>query len=351
MDIFDDLKYMMKPKNIRLLSEKMIIRIIENFFFSMFEYKNFPDSIPRNVAERILIYNGCIAGLKLSEEEANRYNVGLYSGRDVVAPAQPAEEPDFYGMGSKFIVTSGNGYCKTFKPDEIAIGWNNASYSTLKLIIYNTAHDIFTALSALRAGVNYTKHHPIYKSADDKEKAALNELWDKIQTEDDKLTITSTNILETLLTGGQIDENARVINLTDPRLADKIQYVSKCIDDYMRWFLGLYGQTVQGNGKLAQQTVDEVNGQTSSSFILPNDMLHERKLWVERLKKLEIIPEDADIDFSNAWKVEEIKYQKEADINEDGEVEGIEEPIVEPEVPRETSEETKDEEEKEDKDE
>lgn len=351
MNIFDDLKYMLKPKNLRLFSEKAIVRIIENFFFSMFEYKNFPDSIPRNIAERILIYNGCIAGLKLSEADANRYNVGLYSGRDVVAPAQPAEDPDFYGLGSKFIVTSGNGFCKTFKPEEIAIGWNNSSFSTLKIIIYTCAHDIYNALSALRSGIRYTKQHPIYKAQDDKERAALAELWEKVDNEDEKLTITSQNILEQLLTQGQTSEDNRRIDLTDPKLADKLQYVSKCIDDYMRWFLGLYGQTIQGNGKMAQQTVDEVNGQTSSSFILPNDMLHERKLWLERLKALEIVPEDADIDFSAAWKTEEIKYQKEADIDENGEVEelGEEAQIEEAEVSRETSEEVTETEEKEDK--
>lgn len=352
MDIFDDLKYMAKPKNLKLLSEKAIIRMIENFFFSMFEYKNFPDSIPRNLAERILIYNGCIAGVKLSEADATKYNTGLFSGRDVVAPAQPADAPDFYGIGSKFIVTSGNGYNKIFKPDEIAIGWNNSSYSSLKWIIYSIAHDIFGALSALRAGVTYTKQHPIYKAQDDKERAALAELWEKVQSEDEKLTITSQNILEQILVGGQIDENSRVINLTDPKLADKIQYVSKCIDDYMRWFLGLYGQAVDGNGKLAQQTVAEVEGATSSSFILPNDMLHERKLWLEKLKVLEIVPEDADIDFSSAWKVEQVKYQREADIDENGELEELDPTGEDGEVVEtETTEETKEEEKEEDKDE
>lgn len=351
MNIFDDLKYMAKPKNLRILSEGFIRRIIENFFFSMFKYENFPDSMPRNLCERILIYNGCIAGLKLSDTDAKKYNTGLYAGNAVVAPAQPAGDPDFYGIGSNFIVTSGNGFCEEFKPDKIAIGWNNSSFSSLSLIIFNVAHDIYTALSSLRSGVRYTKQHPIYKAANDIEKAALSELWKQVQDEDEKLSITSTNILEQLLTGGNITEESRVINLTDPKLADKIQYVSKVIDDYMRWFLGLYGQTIQGNGKLAQQTVDEVNGQTSSSFILPNDMLHERREWLERLKALEIVPEDASIDFSDAWKTEEVKYKAEADIDQNGEIEEIGEPdanVSHETSDSETKEEEKTEEDKED---
>ena len=102
-----------------------------------------------------------------------------------------------------------------------------------------------------------------------------------------------------------------------------MQYIAKTVDDYLRWCCGLYGQNIQGNGKLAQQTVDEVNGQTSFSFVLPNDMLYQRKQWLERMKELNLVSEDADIDFSRAWKVEEVKYEKEADINEDGDIEEV----------------------------
>lgn len=339
MNIFDDLKYMSKPKNIRLLSEKFFQRMIENFFFSMFKYKSFPDSMPQEILERIFIYNGCIAGLKLTDAEASKYNSGMYAGNSVAAPAQPAEDPDFYGLGSEFIVTSANGYCKTFKPNEIAIGWNNSSYSSCRVIIYHCAHDIYEALSALRAGIKYTKQHPVYKAIDDKERAVMQELWNKVQNEDDQLTVTSYNIMEAMLQEAGGNDN-RVINLTDPILADKLQYVSKVIDDYMRWFLGLYGQTIQGNGKMAQQSVAEVNGQTSSSFILPNDMLYQRRKWLEKLKALEIVPEDAEIDFSTAWKVEEVKYEKEADIDENGNVEEVEQTDIETETETDTETET-----------
>jgi hypothetical protein len=73
---------------------------------------------------------------------------------------------------------------------------------------------------------------------------------------------------------------------------------------------------VQGGNKLAQESVDEVNGYTSTSFILPNDMLYQRKLWLDKMKALQLVPEDAEIDFSTVWKVEEIKYKKEAEAEE-----------------------------------
>jgi hypothetical protein len=121
-----------------------------------------------------------------------------------------------------------------------------------------------------------------------------------------------------------------------------LQYITKVVDDYMRWCFGLYGQTIQGNGKLAQQSVDEVNGQTSTSFILPNDMLYQRRLWLDRMKAKGFVPETAEIDFSTAWKVEEVKYQKEADVDENGDLEEVQpesEPESEPESQPETQQE------------
>jgi hypothetical protein len=78
-------------------------------------------------------------------------------------------------------------------------------------------------------------------------------------------------------------------------------------------------------------------------------MLYQRKLWLERMKAKGLIPETADIDFSKAWKVEEVKYQKEADIDENGELEEVqpdEEPETQPDEEPETQPEGQPEEQK-----
>jgi len=324
MNIFEDLKFMAKPKYAKWSYERMIRSMIENFFFSMFEYKNFPDSLPKNLCERILLYNTCIGTIKLSDADAKRYNNGLFKGNVVAGPSSPADVPDFYGIGTKFILTSGNGYCGTFDPEDIAIGFNNSNYSGMRKFIYFLSSDFCNALASLRSAIKYTKNHPIYKAQDDKERDALNQLWHKIQDDNGEspdLSITSTNVLlESLLENGERVESNRVLNLSQPELANQIQFISKSVDDLLRWSMSLFGQAIQGNGKLAQQTVDEVNGQTSSSFILPNDMLYQRRLWVERMKERGMLPDDATIDFSAAWKVEEIKYRKEAEIENTGDL-------------------------------
>ena len=320
MNILEDLKRLRKVPFTKLALQSYIIDIMENFFYSMFEYKDFPDSMPKEYAERYLIWYGCTAADKVPES----YNKGLYKGSPVFLHAQPSEDPDVYGIGSRCIVTSANGYCETKEFDEIAFGWNNSAHTNLSEFIALSSEAIANALLTVRNDVAYAKNHPIYKARDDKEKGALNAYWKKVKDSDgqDDLAIASPNILDEVLEGqGTASQN--VINLSDPLTSDKLQYITKVVDDYMRWCFGLYGQAIQGNGKLAQLSVDEVNGQTSTSFILPNDMLYQRRLWLKRMKAKGFVPESADIDFSTAWKVEEVKYQKEADIDDNGELEEV----------------------------
>lgn len=324
MNILEDLKALRKSKFNVINIQSYIIQIMENFFYSMFDYKNFPKSMPKEYAERYLIWYGEVAAGKVPEE----YNKGIYKGEAVFLHSNTAGGDDgvgldIYGLGNQVIVTGCNGFNDVAGFDKYAVGFNNSAHKSLRKFIILSSEAISKALLSLRSGIDYSKNHPIYKARDDKEQAALKEYWKKVQNNDDELAIASNNIWDDLIESEGNVKVDKVINLSDPELADKLQYIAKTVDDYLRWCCSLYGQNIQGNGKLAQQTVDEVNGQTSFSFVLPNDMLYQRKQWLERMKELNLVPEDADIDFSRAWKVEEVKYEKEADINEDGDIEEV----------------------------
>ena len=320
MDILNDIKGLRKLPFTKTALKNYIVDVMENFFYSMFDYKSFPDSMPKEYAERYLIWYGSAAADKIPET----YNNGLYKGENVFLKADPSDEPDAYGLGSKVIVTSCNGYCETKSFNEVAFGWNNSAHTNLRAFIALVSDALANALTSLRSGVGYSKNHPIYKARDDKEAAALNEYWKKVKDSDgdDDLAIASKNILDELegITPGA---SQNVINLSDPATSDKLQYVDRVVDSMIRRYFSLYGQSVQGGNKLAQESVDEVNGYTSTSFILPNDMLYQRRLWLDRMKALNLVPEEAEIDFSTAWKVEAIKYQKEADVDQNGELEEI----------------------------
>lgn len=343
MNILEDLKALRKLPFTKIALQKYITDIIENFFYSMFEYKKFPDSMPKEMAERYLIWGGCCGADRVPEEVNN----GMYKGTAVFLDADIAggaegeskKALDVYGLGTDVILTGANGYVITKGINEAAIGFNNSAHTSLRNFIVLTSEAIADALTAVRSGVVYSKNHPIYKARDNKEKAALNEYWKKVKDGDgaEDLAIATDNIdFVDMVNGATSDARSNVINLSDPVNADKMQYVVKVVDDYIRWACGLYGQAIQGNGKMAQQTVDEVNGQTSFSFVLPNDMLYQRRLWCERMKKLGLVPEDAEIDFSAAFKVEEVKYKKEADINENGQIEEVTELAGELEEEQET---------------
>lgn len=331
-NILRNIKEKRKTPYSKLLIKEYCIDYMENYFTSMFQYKDFPKSLPQEFAEKYFIYQGACVTARIPE----RYNTGMYAGDIVFLSAQPSEDPDAYGQGAKVIITSANGYNDIVSYDDCSFCWNNSAHTSLREFICIASEAITNAFLALRSGVRYSKNHPIFKASDDKEIAALNKFWQDICNDEDSLAITSENVLEKAF-AGQIDASAssNVINLSDPVLNDKMQYLVDIIDSYMRWFFSFYGQCIQGNGKRAQQTVDEVNGQTSLSFILPNDMLAHRKAWVEDMKAKGYLPETAEIDFSPAFKVEEVKYQKEADVDQDGNIDietnNIEETGTDPE--------------------
>ena len=331
-NILRNIKEKRKTPYSKLLIKEYCIDYMENYFCNMFQYKDFPKSLPQEFAEKYFMYQGACATARIPE----RYNTGMYAGDIVFLSAQPSEDPDAYGQGAKVIITSANGYNEIVSYDDCSFCWNNSAHTSLREFICIASEAITNAFLALRSGVRYSKNHPIFKASDDKEVAALNKFWQDICNDEDALAITSENVLEKAF-AGQMDASAssNVINLSDPVHNDKMQYLVDIIDSYMRWFFSFYGQCIQGNGKRAQQTVDEVNGQTSLSFILPNDMLAHRKAWVEDMKAKGYLPETADIDFSPAFKVEEVKYQKEADIDGNGEIEetdiNIEETGTDPE--------------------
>lgn len=317
----------------KLMIRDYVIDYMENYFISMFDYKNFPASLPKEFAEKYFIYAGACATADVPAD----YNSGLYAGDTVFLMAQTADVPDVYGVGSKVILTSANGYNTVTDFDKCSFCWNNSAHTSLREFIMIASEAITNAFLALRSGVRYSKNHPIFKASSDKEVAALNKFWQDICNDEDSLAITSENVLEKAFSG-QLDmaASSNVINLSDPTHNDKMQYLVDIIDSYMRWFYNIYGQDISGNGKRAQQTVDEVNGHTSLSFILPNDMLAHRQAWVEDMKAKGYLPDDAEIDFSAAFKVEQIKYQNEADINNDGILDNADINIEETETETET---------------
>ena len=324
-DIYDMIVLKYGDKVLKAWSLKDILM---NYLAPMFKYEELPDSIPEEFIERFHILNGDIAVWKLDDPNAFRYKDEL-----IVSCCGYANKPDAYGIGEHVIATTLSGYVKNDLEEgkDCVVIHNNSIYtSDMSIICYFT--DMLTEMfTSLKTNIIYSRLKPIFKVSDDKEAAAVKEAFTKIKDDSEPIQITSNNVLAEALAeaGAGNAETIKVLDITDVKNADKLQYIVKCIDDAFRWFFAMIGQAIQGNGKLAQQSVEEVQGTTSMSFILPNDRLKMRRKGWEKVNAL--FGTNVSVDFSDAWKTESIKYKKEADIDENGEIEELmEEPGAEP---------------------
>ena len=100
MNILEDLKRLRKVPFTKAALQSYIIEIMENFFYSMFDYTDFPESMPKEYAERYLIWFGAAAAGEVPEQ----YNKGLYKGTKVFLHAAASEDPDIYGIGSNALL-------------------------------------------------------------------------------------------------------------------------------------------------------------------------------------------------------------------------------------------------------
>lgn len=272
----------------------------------MFAYENLPETIKPEFIERFLILNGSIAGWIYDGPDAE------YKDKHIVSIGGDVDRPDVYGIGYKYIAATQNGYVKTIEKDVDGVVIYNNSSHTPDIQIINAFTDMIVEMfSSLKTNVLYTRNKPVFKASTDKERAAIKKAFDDIKNDLEPIIVTSTNIMDEIEGG----ESVKVLDITDVNNADKMQYIIKAIDDTFRWFFTLYGQSMQGNGKMAQQTVKEIDGSTSLSFIYPNNRLQMRQEGFERFNKL--FGTDITVRYSDAWLTESIKYKKEADIDGD----------------------------------
>ena len=274
---------------------------------SMFTYEDLPESIPEEFIEQFLIVNGSIAGWICDDPNDD------FVGKEIITVGGEAERPNVYGVGSRYIGNTQNGYVKTLTPGkDCAVIYNNSLHVSDILLINAFADMVTEAFTSLKTNILYSRNKPVFKASKDQERAAIREAFDKIKNDLEPIVITSDNIMEQI---EGADESIKVLDITDVNNADKIQYIVKTIDDLFRWFFTLYGQSVQGNGKMAQQTVKEVDGSTSLSFIYPNDRLKMRQRGFDEFNRL--FGTNISVRFSDAWLTESIKYKNEADIDAD----------------------------------
>lgn len=276
---------------------------LEQILTSMFEYNNLPKGLDRKYIEHTLIRFGCCAIVKINDE----FFVGV---PEIMPPL------DIYGIGTEITITTYNGqHQKRGKIGEnCALIWNNTEFVGDFIISWYAK--MFKEIDiSMEANVFNSRLHPIPVARNSKIKTAIDNIFKSIKGENknnDTYSILSDTAFADEING--TSTKIDVLNLTDVKDVDKLQYLSKFHDDLLRRFCTLYGHSMQTTGKLAQQTVEEIQGYDSFSMIIPSNRLEERQKGIAEFNR--IFGENVTVEYNEAWL--DSLFKKEVISNETG---------------------------------
>lgn len=221
----------------------------------------------------------------------------------VCFPGSFAGEPDPYGRGQKYVgaLLNGEPVEGTIGEDIIVIA-NNFSYSADLPILYNFAKRLNEVDVSLDLNVFYSRLAPIVKVSNGKVKEAVDQALNNILVGELKSVMASD--LESELDGYK---SIDILNITDVKDVDKLQYLSKYHDDLLRRLYTLGGHAMAGTQKMAQQSAYEVGQNDTVSMIYPLERLDALREGLDKVNKLFDL--NISVDFSKAWDVEEEKIE------------------------------------------
>ena len=276
---------------------------LEQILTSMFKYEALPAGLNKKYIEHTLIRFGCACIVKIESD----YFVRV-----------PAIQPplDNYGIGTEIVVTTYNGMhqIKGKLGANAVLIWNNTEFTGDFIISWYAK--MFKEIDvSMEANVFNSRLHPIPVARNSKIKSAIDNIFKSIKGEtknNDTYSILSDTAFAEEINGtaSKID----VLNLTDVKDVDKLQYLSKFHDDLLRRFCTLYGQAMQTTGKMAQQTVEEIQGYDSFSMIIPSNRLEERQKGITEFNR--IFGENVTVEYNEAWQ--DSLFKKEVISNETG---------------------------------
>lgn len=276
-------------------------QLLNEFHLGMFEYNNLPETLLPNFLEYFLIKEGHVAVFKIPEGHACP---GFPVGSLICASATFGRDLTPYGFGSEVIAVTRNGWEVRYNmySNDIVLGINNHLAQPC-FDILSDAKMLGEIDTSIRFLVFWTRLAPIVRCADEKERIQIENAFKNIK-EGIPVTIVTKKLFAEL--GLDVD-NFQLDDLTRPDFADKIQHTARLREDVLRWHYTRYGQVVQGDTKLAQQSVDEVNGTVSSSLILPLNMLKYRREMVDQINKK--FGTNITVDLAGPWRGEITKYE------------------------------------------
>ena len=282
------------------MNYKNNLNILNEFHLGMFEYGNAPETLLTNYLEYYLLKYGQVAIFRIPE---GRESSGFPAGSLICTNCTLGKDLNPYGRGAEVIAVTRNGW--EFRADrygeDIVVGFNNLT--ELPCVDMKDDAQILAEIDkSIEFLVFWTRLAPIVRCADEKERIEITTAFKNMKA-GLPITIVSRKLLKDL----DLGDNFSIEDLTRPDFADKIQYTARLREDVLRWHYTRYGQVVQGDTKLAQQSVDEVNGTVSSSLVIPLNMLKARRAFIEEVNRK--FGTEITVDFSGSWRGEVTKYE------------------------------------------
>ena len=284
---------------------------IENILTTMFTYENLPESLPvREIEHNLIRYGACL----IVRFDDGTYYAGVPALRGQI---------NNYGFGEQAICTTKNGkkvYDSYYNKDgsKAILIWNNSQYMP-DFDIFRYANLFADVDKSINLNVINSRLHPIPIARDSKLKQAIDVIFKNIRK--GKKTYSVLNDVSFSDIVNNKDNAVPILNLTDVTNADKIQYLSKLHDDLVARLGRLYGQNINSNGKMAQQTIKELSGYDTLSAIIPYDRLACRQKAFDDFGKF-IGLENVKVKFNHAWEhlLDDCDVSRETLDNEESEV-------------------------------
>ena len=293
----------MKEKYKKIAEEHDETQAAFEFLLGMFEWEGFPETVRTEFLELYFLTNG-MASVRKDD---------LGSGDYVAMIADTGATPDAYGIGEDIFSRTANGHVYEDKKDSdvVAYGWNNKSRTCCEDAFRIGAYiaEIDTSLDLL---VWWSRASRLFIASDNKTKAMVDEAFQAAK-KGVPLSIKSENILAEIEAGRKSIE---ALDITDADFADKLDKLAFVRECRFKWFKERYGMYSRNNGKKAQLSVDEANGDTGAAMIFPLNMLWARQQFAEMCNQK--FGWNVNVHFSGAWLGEMERY--ETTVVENGEI-------------------------------
>lgn len=203
-------------------------------------------------------------------------------------------------------------FANWMRNDDIIVLFNTPS-RTPSGFIDLFAYQLTETNKSENCNVIFSRLRPFLTAHDEKTKNRIETALKSILSGDLSAIFVDTDIT-TLLNGSENSSGIDVLNITNVKDAQEIQYLSHFYDTIISRFYFLCGVGMADNGKQAQITVDELNRNADASFILPLAWYNGRKILKDK---------GLYFDFAPLWKA---KYNAILNHNENDSADQSEEP-------------------------